>query len=61
MSNSVEIRVPYLSKSLSPILFSYLEKSFKSKYSKPLLRKISSKYFKKEFYNRSKEGFDASV
>ena len=61
MANSVEIRVPYLSKSLSPILFSYLDKSLKSKYSKPLLRKISSKYFNQDFFNRSKEGFDASV
>ncbi|MBO6971810.1 MAG: asparagine synthase (glutamine-hydrolyzing) [Prochlorococcus marinus CUG1431] len=61
MANSVEIRVPYLCKSLSPILFLYLNESFKTKYSKPLLRKISSKYFNKEFFNRSKEGFDASV
>ena len=61
MSNSVEIRVPYLCKSLAPILFLYLDKTFKSKFSKPLLRKISLKYFNKEFFNRSKEGFDASV
>ena len=61
MLNSVEIRVPYLCKSLSPILFSYLEKSFKSEFSKPLLRKISSKYFNEKFFKRSKEGFDASV
>ena len=43
------------------IKYIYLDKSSKSKYSKPLLRKISSKYFNHDFFNRSKEGFDASV
>lgn len=61
MANSIEIRVPYLSKSLSPLLFSYLNNKEKSRITKPLLRKVSEKYFKKEFYKRYKEGFDASV
>ena len=61
MSNSIEVRVPYLSKSLSPNLFKFLDKRTKLVNTKPFIREVSKRYFKKDFFIRSKEGFDASI
>ncbi len=61
MSNSIEVRVPYLSKSLSPNLFKYLKQRARLIHTKPLIRGISKIYFQDEFFKRKKEGFDASI
>ena len=61
MSNSIEVRVPYLSKSLSPNLFKFLDKRTKLVNTKPFIREVSKRYFKKDFFIRTKEGFDASI
>tara|TARA_B100000700_G_scaffold330311_1_gene455873 strand:- start:4855 stop:6675 length:1821 start_codon:yes stop_codon:yes gene_type:complete len=61
MAHSLEVRVPYLCKSLSPLLFLYINNIPKLDKTKPILRKLASRYFSSDFINRPKEGFDASV